>query len=124
MKEALVIAMALALSGCATDEFKAGSVTSPDYIASGQIGAAKAWVYAQRTVFEGREGKEYKFTRPTGEVIAASKIGVYHRMDSLERDFVVSDGLHTMRFVLSPATWTFSHTGATYEGGLTQHPPQ
>lgn len=79
--------------------------------------------YAQRTVFEGREGKDYKFTRPTGEAITVAKIGDYYRMDSLERDFVASDGLHTMRFVLSPATWTFSRHGATYEGGLTPATP-
>lgn len=124
MKQALLIAVALALAGCATDEFSAGTVTSPDYVASGQVGHAKAWVYAQRTVFEGREGKDYKFTRPTGEAITVAKIGDYYRMDSLERDFVASDGLHTTRFVLSPATWTFAHRSATYEGGLTPHPPQ
>lgn len=124
MKSAILIAMALTLAGCATDEFRTGTVTSPDYIASGEAGSAKAWVYAQRTVFEGREGNDYQFNRPTGEAIKASKIGNYYRMESLERDFVVRDGLHTMRFILSPATWTFSHSGATYEGGLTSHPPQ
>lgn len=124
MKQALLIVVALALAGCATDEFTVGVVTSPDYVASGQVGPAKAWVYAQRTLFEGREGKDYQFARPTGAPISTTKIGDFYRMDSLERDFVATDGLHTMRFVLSPATWTYSRSGANYEGGLTPQSPQ
>ena len=28
---------------------------------------------------------------------------------------IAREGVHTMRFVLAPATWTFTRTGATYE---------
>ncbi|NCU67980.1 hypothetical protein GWK50_19340 (plasmid) [Acidovorax sp. 210-6] len=123
MKNTLLAAtiVSLVLSGCANDKFSAGTVTSADYIASGQVGPTKAWVYAQRTLFEGREGSNYKFSRLSGEGIATTKVGNIYRMHSLERDFIATDGLHTMRYVLSPATWTFSETGATYDSGFSEN---
>lgn len=120
MKHAIFIALvALALGGCATDDFSTGMTTSPHYAASGHVGEAKAWVYAQRTIFEGRAGQDYEFSSPTGTPLKAEKIGDYYRLSLIERDFVVRDGVHTMRFVLAPATWTFARTGASYES-----PPQ
>jgi hypothetical protein len=116
MKHALlVILTTVTLGGCATQEFTLGTTTSPHYIASGHVGTAKAWVYAQRTVFEGRAGLEYKFSTPAGEPIKAEKIGAYYSLPSLERDFIAIESVHTMRFVLAPATWTFAGTGATHE---------
>jgi len=116
MKHSILIAFAaLSLGGCATNEFSAGMTASPHYMASGHVGTAKAWVYAQRTLFQGQEGQEYQFSRPTGEAIPVEKIGTHYCLPFIERDFVVSQGVHTMRFVLAPATWTFAHTGATHE---------
>lgn len=116
MKTALLIVLsALTLGGCATQEFTNGVATSTHYIASGHVGTAKAWVYAQRTLFEGRAGVDYRFTTPTGEPIKAEKIGDYYSLPNLERDFVAIESVHTMRFVLAPATWTFARTGATHE---------
>ena len=59
MKQALLITLtALMLGGCATEEFSTGMTATPHYMASGHVGTAKAWVYAQRTIFEGRAGQE------------------------------------------------------------------
>ena len=59
MKQALQITLAaLMLGGCATEEFSTGMTATPHYMASGHVGTAKAWVYAQRTIFEGRAGQE------------------------------------------------------------------
>jgi hypothetical protein len=103
------------LGGCATEEFSTGMTATPHYMASGHVGTAKAWVYAQRTIFEGRAGQEYLFSTTAGEPIKAEKIGDYYSLPLLERDFIAREGVHTMRFVLAPATWTFTRTGATYE---------
>ena len=116
MKQALLITLtSLMLGGCSTEEFSTGMTATPHYMASGHVGTAKAWVYAQRTIFEGRAGQEYLFSTPAGEPIKAEKIGDYYSLPLLERDFIAREGVHTMRFVLAPATWTFTRTGATYE---------
>ena len=70
MKQALLITLtALMLGGCATEEFSTGMTATPHYMASGHVGTAKAWVYAQRTIFEGRAGQEYLFSTTAGEPI-------------------------------------------------------
>lgn len=116
MKHAMFILLAaLSLGGCASEEFSLGTTTSPHYVASGHVGTAKAWVYAQRTVFEGRAGQDYEFSSPSGDPIAAEKIGVHYRLPLIERDFLARSGADTIRFVLAPATWTFANTGATYD---------
>jgi len=78
MKQALLITLtALMLGGCATEEFSTGMTATSHYMASGHVGTAKAWVYAQRTIFEGRAGQEYLFSTTAGEPIKAEKIGDY-----------------------------------------------
>ncbi|MBS1943306.1 MAG: hypothetical protein JST38_20785 [Bacteroidetes bacterium] len=108
-------ALALAvLAGCAGGDFSEGTRTGPHYLASGNVGTADARVYAERTVFRAEPGQEFQFSTSSGEPIPADKVDNYYRLDRVATDFVATSSTRKIRFVLNPATWTFSRSGAIF----------
>lgn len=110
----LTIFSAFVLSGCATETVFDSFANGTHYAASGHTGDSQAWIYAQRTLFEGRAGQDYQFTNASGIAIKAEKIGSHYRLPSIEQDFFAVRGNHATRFLLAPAVWKFSQTGATF----------
>ena len=114
IKKALIISSILMVAGCATEPVFDSFALSPHYAASGHVGDSQAWVYAQHTLFEGRAGQDYQFITAFGIPIKAEKIGSHYRLPIIEQDFFALQGNHATRFLLAPAVWKFSQTGATF----------
>lgn len=87
---------------------------SAHYTASGAVGLAKAFVYADRTVVELDTSADAAIaTNHLGKLYRTSIDGRYIRFEGVEQEIRLHSGGRAINFTLSPGAKVFSASGVT-----------